>query len=136
MQRDGRYVIIESIEKERLAEPETTYNVEVADNHTYYVGNGILTHNKCRRVAMREAKRSENISMNAKPDQVILGEATIGADGKYYKPITYKFGNKYIRNDMGGHLFPDGVSMSQHYNAGKYVNGRQISNNLHFFYGG
>ena len=33
----------------KLAAPETTYNFEVADFHTYYVGsNGVLVHNnKC-----------------------------------------------------------------------------------------
>ena len=31
-----------------LSEPQTTYNFEVEDFHTYYVGeNEVLTHNKC-----------------------------------------------------------------------------------------
>ncbi len=47
LQSDGRYGIIETVEVERLAKPEATYNFEVAEYHTYYVGNGILTHNKC-----------------------------------------------------------------------------------------
>ena len=46
---DGKEVIIEKIEVEQLAESETTYNFEVADFHTYYVGNlGILCHNRCK----------------------------------------------------------------------------------------
>ena len=31
-----------------VSDLETTYNFEVADFHTYYVGvNGLLVHNKC-----------------------------------------------------------------------------------------
>lgn len=45
---DGKYAIIELIWVEALLEPETTYNFEVADYHTYYVGaNNVLVHNKC-----------------------------------------------------------------------------------------
>ena len=33
--------IIKEIQVEQVSEPETTYNFEVADFHTYYVGNGI-----------------------------------------------------------------------------------------------
>lgn len=39
---------MEKIEIAQLAEPETTYNFEVADFHTYYVTEkNILVHNKC-----------------------------------------------------------------------------------------
>ena len=45
---DGSCAIIESIEVETLSAPETTYNFEVADYHTYYVSdNKVLVHNKC-----------------------------------------------------------------------------------------
>ena len=44
----GKYAKIQSIEVESLDEPETTYNFEVEDFHTYYVGeNPILVHNAC-----------------------------------------------------------------------------------------
>ena len=43
---DGSYGIIQSVEVTRLAVPETTYNFEVEDFHTYYVGeNGVCVHN-------------------------------------------------------------------------------------------
>lgn len=46
---DGKYGIIEKIEIEKLEIPETTYNFEVEDFHTYYVGkSGILVHNRCK----------------------------------------------------------------------------------------
>ena len=48
MLSDGKAVIINSIEIETLESPETTYNFEVADFHTYYVGEiSVCVHNKC-----------------------------------------------------------------------------------------
>ena len=42
---DGTLCKVERVALEQLEEPETTYNLEVADFHTYYVGIGILVHN-------------------------------------------------------------------------------------------
>lgn len=36
---DGLPIVIELIYRERLDNPETTYNFEVEGFHTYYVGN-------------------------------------------------------------------------------------------------
>ncbi len=48
MLSDGSYGIIKSIKEEKLSEPETTYNFEVEDFHTYYVGESeVLVHNAC-----------------------------------------------------------------------------------------
>ena len=45
---DGSCAIIETIEVENLSAPETTYNFEVADYHTYYVSDSkVLVHNAC-----------------------------------------------------------------------------------------
>ena len=45
---DGTCAIIEQIEVEQLATPETTYNFEVEDYHTYYVSDSkVLVHNVC-----------------------------------------------------------------------------------------
>ena len=45
---DNSKVGIDKLEIEKLAAPETTYNFEVADFHTYYVSEkSILVHNKC-----------------------------------------------------------------------------------------
>ena len=61
---DGTPVRIEAIEKEFLSVPETTYNFEVADFHTYYVSDSkVLVHNDCaaraRRKAVKEAWKQE-----------------------------------------------------------------------------
>ena len=46
MLSDGSYGTIDSIGIEALLEPEVTYNFEVADYHTYYVGEcNVLVHN-------------------------------------------------------------------------------------------
>ncbi len=45
---DGSCGIIEEIQVEKLSAPETTYNFEVADFHTYYVSDcKVLVHNDC-----------------------------------------------------------------------------------------
>ena len=44
---DGKYGIIKETETVILSVPETTYNLEIADFHTYYVSeNRVLVHNK------------------------------------------------------------------------------------------
>lgn len=58
MLSDGTYAIIEAIDVEVLKSPETTYNLEVEDFHTYYVSDSnVLVHNRCEYF---EATRTEN----------------------------------------------------------------------------
>ena len=46
MLSDGKYGIIISVKIEELETPEATYNFEVADFHTYFVGeNPVCVHN-------------------------------------------------------------------------------------------
>lgn len=57
---DGKYGIIVSVKIEELESPETTYNFEVADFHTYYVGESeVLVHNTCAKDALSKAKVDE-----------------------------------------------------------------------------
>lgn len=59
----------------------------------------------------------------------------IGENGRTVFAKMEIYGNKYIRNDLGGHLFSDGIKMGRHFNAGIIDDiGREISNNIHFFY--
>lgn len=45
---NGNYGIIQTVNVERLEIPENTYNFEVEDFHTYYVGeNSVCVHNEC-----------------------------------------------------------------------------------------
>ena len=45
---NGEYVVVEQVQHELLESPEATYNFEVEEYHTYYVGDShIFVHNKC-----------------------------------------------------------------------------------------
>ena len=45
----GEYGIIESVKSKHYDEPQTTYNFEVEEYHTYYVSEiAVLVHNKCK----------------------------------------------------------------------------------------
>ena len=57
---NGEYVVVEQVQHELLESPETTYNFEVEDYHTYYVGeNPVLAHNSCRGNAVKKAWKAE-----------------------------------------------------------------------------
>lgn len=57
---DGTYAIIEAIDVEVLKSPETTYNFEVEDFHTYYVSeSNVLVHNMCKPESPKKLKNSE-----------------------------------------------------------------------------
>ena len=43
---DGNYAEIQSVRSIQYDIPQITYNIEVEDFHTYYVGSGVLVHNK------------------------------------------------------------------------------------------
>ena len=53
---NGEKVVLELVQHEILETPVTTYNFEVADFHTYYVGAyDVLVHNKCFRGDLLDA---------------------------------------------------------------------------------
>ena len=71
---NGEYGIINRIKVEVLAEPQTTYNFEVEDFHTYYVGeNEVLVHNKCDKKindAKKKVLSNEDVTLDTK-DQAL-----------------------------------------------------------------
>ena len=96
----------------------------------------MLVHNRCgsHRYAMRQAKRSVNIPMSQMPTKVSTVKM-VGANGRTVFAKLEIYGNKFIRNDLGGHLFKDGGVLPRHFNAGiidKASN--MIQNGLHFWY--
>ena len=57
---NGEYVVVEQVQHELLESPIATYNFEVQDFHTYYVGeSAVLVHNLC-------TSTSTNYRSNAK----------------------------------------------------------------------
>lgn len=54
---DGKYGIIVSVKVEELETPEATYNLEVADFHTYFVSeSNVLVCNMCKPESPKKIK--------------------------------------------------------------------------------
>lgn len=59
----------------------------------------------------------------------------VGENGRTYFAKLEIYGQKFIRDDLGGHLFKDGATISRHFNAGIIDEvGKFIQNELHFWY--
>ena len=131
---DGNYGIITNVKIEKLSIPETTYNLEVEDFHTYYVGeNPVCVHNvgckietgdtkdysihESKRAAYRAAKRDAGV-LSQQPTKV--GPA-INRQGHRIPGKTYIFGDKEILWHPTGH--PE-YGMTRHFNYGGH----------HYFY--
>ena len=133
---NGEYVVVEIVQHEILESPITVYNFEVADFHTYFVGDSaVLVHNDCgspkkqvtyetRKQAFNAAKREIGVPTSSQPISV-----TNNVHNGVLQPGSriYNFGGgRLIRDDFWGHSFSDGGAIGPHFN---------ISNsNLHIFY--
>ena len=90
---NGEYVVVEQVQHELLESPETTYNFEVEDYHTYYVGFwSVLSHNKCSNPGGRhggEAHRSKVASikndLTQKGWDVSINESRVNVGGGKYR---------------------------------------------------
>ncbi len=83
---DNTCVIIEEIEVEQLSNPETTYNFEVEDYHTYYVTESkILVHNKCIFDELG-VKDFNEVASKYKPDELVSKLDDMG----YSKSVSLK----------------------------------------------
>ena len=83
---------------------------------------------------MREAKRSVNIPMSEEPTSTETVKM-IGENGRTVFSKLEIYDDKFIRNDIGGHLFADGATLPRHFNAGIIDDtGRFIQNGIHFWY--
>ena len=96
---NGDYVVLETIQHELLEKPEITYNFEVEDFHTYFVGdNGVLVHNSCNHNSKWNTERKNYWKKMAKAvtegvdygsfvatgkniERMVKGSAPIGWDG-------------------------------------------------------
>ena len=124
---NGEYVIIEQVQHEILEAPVTVYNFEVEDFHTYFVGEtSVLVHNDCgpknkmtfetRKQAFNEAKRQIGVPTSAQPTRI---GPNITRQGQIAPGRVYYFDNgNYIRDDISGHIFPDGGHIGSHFNIG------------------
>ena len=127
---NGEYVVVEQVQHELLESPVATYNFEVQDFHTYYVGeSAVLVHNLCkvqtggakeysisksRNAAFRAAKRYSNIPMSEQPVKVIQ---SVDRMGKAIPGRTYIFKNgTKIMEHSAGHVFENGIRSTSHFN--------------------
>ena len=95
---NGEYVVVEQVQHELLESPETTYNFEVEDYHTYYVGEDqVLVHNECK------PKSAGNIQK-----QVEAGQAPKGVDA-VHKAHTLPHGKPHVHFSDGTSLNYDGT---------------------------
>ena len=95
---NGEYVVVEQVQHELLESPETTYNFEVEDYHTYYVGEDhILVHNECK------PKSAGNMQK-----QVEAGQAPKGVDS-VHKAHTLPHGKPHVHFSDGTSLNYDGT---------------------------
>lgn len=111
---DGKYGIIISVKVEELAVPETTYNFEVEDFHTYYVSDSnVLVHNSCSiGKEFNEDQKAfiDIIKENGKNQALSMDDAkTLVMWGKEY--------NMNVRIDMG-HSIGTAVSRALHFHTG------------------
>ena len=79
---DGEYATIEAVRPIHYKTPQTTYNFEVADFHTYYVGTGVLVHNKnCGFGKYKDGmKMTEDEALDAAQDFLGEGYREVSAD--------------------------------------------------------
>ncbi len=124
MLSDGSYGIIKSIKIEKLSEPETTYNFEVEDFHTYFVGtNEVLVHNACLKVNAKDPydfeldPRSIAEAKQGDPSWNTFRKRVWQNEAKYNSA---QYARKQL-NRMAKGLAPkvDGVPMQLHHVVGK-----------------
>jgi hypothetical protein len=131
---------------------ETTYNFEVEDFHTYYVGeNGTCVHNlNCGAKGKIFDSADDAYSAARKDLRLKPGEKPLEIIDEYYnngkgfwsnQSIEVYSGNRAIANHSLGHNFRTDVNgifdvMQPHFNVGiwNYEKGRLISSGFHYFY--
>ena len=90
---NGEYVIVEQVQHEILEAPVATYNFEVQDFHTYYVGkSAVLVHNLCNNPggrhggnAHRQKINDVKSSLEKKGWKVSVRESRVDVGGGKYR---------------------------------------------------
>ena len=93
---NGEYVVVEQVQHELLESPETTYNFEVEDYHTYHVGeSSVWTHNKCgaehgNSLSTKKPAQGYVLKENGTNRVLKFGETTRGK---------YRYSNNYLQKN-------------------------------------
>ena len=69
---NGERIVVEQVQHELLESPVAVYNFEVADLHTYYVGDTeVLVHNDCKSVRIgQEGEKASGIIKNTQSVEI------------------------------------------------------------------
>ena len=107
---NGEYVVVEQVQHELLESPVATYNFEVQDFHTYYVGeSAVLVHNLCKGVGNKgwenDATWRQNVKTVGKGGTITELKGGVPAQAQAEKLITQS-GGKLLRADPA-HLPPN-----------------------------
>ena len=109
---NGEYVVVEQVQHELLESPETTYNFEVEDYHTYYVGSwSVLDGIKqgaeiTKKQALNRLRNGKDVLVNTKSVAKSLAKKAFG-NAKVYSEI-----HPTIPNAMNH--FHDGINHIYH----------------------
>lgn len=110
----GNKVEVTELELENLAEPISVYNLEVADFHTYFVGEyGVLVHNY----------KNEELDLEINVDDLSMSKTAAGhTDRKYLK---YKSVIEDIMNGSKPIKDPGGLDKGWRWDTPGSVNGEE-----------
>ena len=100
---DGKYGIIVSVKIEELETPETTYNFEVEDFHTYFVGeNPVCVHNANCSGFDPKANSSQKVKMDNGKFGYVQNSGI--HSGNIVSPDTAKHGDSFYKlyKEIGG----------------------------------
>ncbi|MCR5836633.1 MAG: hypothetical protein K6G88_09000 [Lachnospiraceae bacterium] len=102
---NGDYVTVEWIEHEILEKPVKVYNLSVADNHTYFVGeNGVGVHNdSCKGNWNRKISKTEDLNSDSFSNLKDNGTVKVNSSGSD-RPL-YSDPNSYYSTGNGEHVF-------------------------------
>ena len=111
---DGDKIEVTDTELEKLAEPISVYNLEVADFHTYFVGEyGVLVHNY----------KNEELDLEINVDDLSMSKTAAGhTDRKYLK---YKSVIEDIMNGSKPIKDPGGLDKGWRWDTPGSVNGEE-----------
>lgn len=112
---DGTYGIITKVRPIHYDEPQTTYNFEVEDFHTYYVGTGVLVHNMNGGDCGGKFDPKEHSSKKVQIDNQYDGYVQNGG----------KHSGKIVSPDKAGHGGLNGKSGSS-FKLYEYASGKKV----------
>ena len=120
---DGSKAEIESLKTEHVEIPETTYNFEVKDFHTYYVSHSnVLVHNKCWEWGKGSFDSvEESLIKHAKKHNASLGLEPNDVSGYFEK--AKKFADTVVQRGVKASKYVDGATSNirRYKYLGKYI---------------